>query len=177
MNWKGFAVSSHSSPPHPQCVKTAVFCSFRRTVHKSVKCVFLIFCFQGASENVPLLSLGNIFAFLAGKIFVKLVSCGTPCPARFLQKEKAPHKIELRQRIVLTRFRTALGRFSVLTDPALLARLEIVFHYSVFNLSWRSLLSTFKLYSTPCRESKNFISHLDCESGYSDSQSSVEKYN
>ena len=41
-------------------------------------------------------------------------------------KEKAPHKIELRQRIVLTRFRTALGGFSVLTDPAPLARLEMV---------------------------------------------------
>ena len=41
------------------------------------------------------------------------------------RNKKAPHKIELRQRIVLTRFRTALGRFSVLTDPALLARIDI----------------------------------------------------
>ena len=49
------------------------------------------------------------------------------------EKKKAPHKIEPGQRIVLTRFRTALGRFSVLTDPALLARLEIVFQYSVFH--------------------------------------------
>ena len=34
-------------------------------------------------------------------------------------------------------FRTVLGGFSVLTDPAPLARLEIVFQYSVFNLSRR----------------------------------------
>jgi len=42
------------------------------------------------------------------------------------RKEKALHKIEPGHFVVLTRFHTALGSFSVLTDPALLARLEIV---------------------------------------------------
>ena len=124
--------------------------------------------FKVLSQNVPLLSLGRIFAFLTGKIFVKFVSCGTPCPESVLQKEKAPYKIELRQQIVLTRFRTVLGGFSVLTDPAPLARLEIGLRYSVFKLPRRSPLSTNKLYSTPCRKSKNFIFHLECESVYSD---------
>ena len=48
------------------------------------------------------------------------------------RKEKAPYKIEPGQQLVLTRFRTALGRFSVLTDPALLGRLEIVSHNYLF---------------------------------------------
>ena len=85
-------------------------------------------------RNASHCTLGNFFAncsmFLCGFISFRI-------SAKDRRNKKAPHKIELRQRIVLTRFRTALGRFSVLMDPAPLARLEIVSHYSVFNLSRR----------------------------------------
>ena len=168
-NWKGFAVSSQSLPLMPNGKLQQFFAVPKELFLNLSFACFRYSFFKVLPQNVPLLSLGRIFAFLTGKIFVKFVSCGTPCPASVLQKEKAPHKIELRQRIVLTRFRTALGRFSVLTDPALLARLEIVSRYSVFNLSRRSLLPTIKLYSTPCRKSKNFIFHLEYKSVYSDS--------
>lgn len=80
VNWKGFAVSSHFSPPHTQCVKTAVFCSFRRTVHKSVKCVFSIFGFQSASESISLLSLGRNSTFLIRKLSITFPCAGHRAP-------------------------------------------------------------------------------------------------
>lgn len=135
----------------------AVGCARDRIL--TVVCHFLdgrtVFSFQGASENVSLLSLGRNFAFLIRKLSITFPCAGHRVP-RYLslyigyffyelfdvfvrihifftihlynrRNKKAPHKIELRQRIVLTRFRTALGSFSVLTDPALLARLEILY--------------------------------------------------
>lgn len=50
-------------------------------------------------------------------------------------KEKAPYKMNQDGYCYpfSIQFRTVLGGFSVLTDPAPLARLEIVFQYSVFH--------------------------------------------
>lgn len=95
------------------------------------------------SRDTSHCTLGNFFCELLD-VFVWIHIFFTTHPYKRRNK-KAPHKIELRQRIVLTRFRTALGSFSVLTDPAPLARLEIVSRYSVFNLSRRSPLSTILL--------------------------------
>ena len=56
----------------------------------------------------------------------------------FFGKEKAPYKMNRDIGYcypVSIQFRTVLGGFSVLADPAPLARLEIYLHYSVFNLS------------------------------------------
>ena len=85
------------------------------------------------------------------------------------RKEKAPYKIEPGQQRVLTRFRTALGRFSVLTDPALLARLEIVFRYSVFRRKNSFTTPPDNMIVTALfQKSKNYVFHLDPKSKFLD---------
>ena len=66
-------------------------------------------------------------------------------------------------------FRTVLGGFSVLTDPAPLARLEIVFQYSVFRRKdFFTTPSDNMIVTALFQKSKNYVFHLDPKSKFLD---------
>jgi hypothetical protein len=66
-------------------------------------------------------------------------------------------------------FHTVLGGFSVLTDPAPLARLEIVFQYSVFRRkNYFTTPPDNMIVTALFQKSKNFVFHIGPKSKFLD---------